>query len=171
VNWNICLSTILLASCSPAFASAGQSAKAPLFDATGKAVGSAKIRAKGAALIVTVKAKAMEQGVHGIHIHAVGLCEGPAFKTAGGHWNPTMKQHGRENPMGAHEGDLPNLTVDASGKGHLTFDIPAASLKGENGLLDADGAAIVIHAKPDDYRTDPSGNSGDRIACGVLAAK
>jgi superoxide dismutase, Cu-Zn family len=171
MNQKICVAAMLLTSSASAFAATGTRATATLSDSAGKVVGTAKISAKGSGLIVTVKAKGMAQGVHGIHIHTVGMCEAPAFKTAGGHWNPTMKQHGRDNPMGAHEGDLPNLTIGATGKGRLTFEVPAATLSGENGLLDEDGAALVIHAKPDDYRTDPSGNSGDRTACGVLAAK
>jgi superoxide dismutase, Cu-Zn family len=171
VNHKIWIAALLLSSCASAFAATAKSATTTLSDSAGKAVGTAKIRSNGSDLVVTIKVKGVVEGVHGIHIHSVGLCEAPAFKTAGGHWNPTMKQHGRDNPMGAHEGDLPNLTIGATGKGSLTFKVPAASLIGENGLLDADGAALVIHAKPDDYRTDPSGNSGDRIACGVFAAK
>jgi Cu/Zn superoxide dismutase len=147
MNQKICVAAMLLTSSASAFAATGTRATATLSDSAGKVVGTAKISAKGSGLIVTVKAKGMAQ------------------------WNPTTKQHGRDNPMGAHEGDLPNLTIGATGKGRLTFEVPAATLSGENGLLDEDGAALVIHAKPDDYRTDPSGNSGDRTACGVLAAK
>jgi Cu-Zn family superoxide dismutase len=117
---------------------------------------------------VRVQAAGLPTGHYGIHLHAVGRCDGPAFASAGPHWNPTARQHGSLNPAGHHLGDLPNLDVDASGDGRLEFEIAGASLSGTGGLFDADGTAVVIHAAADDYRTDPSGNSGARIACGVL---
>ena len=113
-----------------------------------------------------VNASGLARGAHGVHIHDVGKCEGPAFASAGPHWNPTMKMHGRDNPMGAHGGDLPNLMVGTDGRGSISIDVPGSVAQ----LLDSDGAAVVIHADPDDYKTDPSGNSGGRIACGVLTA-
>ena len=106
-------------------------------------------------------AQGLPPGVHGIHLHDVGLCEGPSFESAGPHWNPTNAQHGRENPDGPHQGDLPNLTVGADGTARLTLAMP-------EGLIDGNGAALVIHADPDDNRTDPSGNSGARIACAAF---
>ncbi len=115
---------------------------------------------------LAVNASGLMRGVHGVHIHATGKCEGPAFASAGAHWNPTMKMHGRDNPMGAHDGDLPNLMIGTDGRGSISIDVPGTVAQ----LLDADGAAVVIHADPDDYKTDPSGNSGGRIACGVLTA-
>ena len=117
---------------------------------------------------VRVQAAGLPAGHYGIHLHAVGRCEGPAFASAGAHWNPTARQHGSLNPAGHHLGDMPTLDVDASGDGRLEFEIAGASLSGANGLFDADGTAVVIHAAADDYRTDPSGNSGARIACGVF---
>jgi Cu-Zn family superoxide dismutase len=120
---------------------------------------------------VKVEASGLEPGAHGVHLHTVGRCEGPKFETAGPHWNPTGKQHGRDSPQGAHLGDLANLDIGADGRGTTSFLIGGASLTGgQNPLLDLDGAALVIHAKADDYKTDPSGASGDRIACAVLAA-
>jgi len=113
---------------------------------------------------IGVQAKGLPPGVHGIHLHSVGRCDGPDFKSAGTHWNPKDKQHGHENPMGAHLGDLANLNVGEDGTGNASFTI------GPQPLDDADGTSLVIHAKPDDYKTDPSGNSGDRIACAVLTA-
>ena len=95
----------------------------------------------------------------------VGACDAPGFTTAGGHWNPTMRQHGSMNPNGQHEGDLPNLMIGSNGRGSLGAVIPGATIAG---LLDADGAALVVHAGPDDLMTDPAGNSGARIACGVF---
>lgn len=139
-------------------------ASATLHDATGAERGTARIIMRGSAMQLTLNATGLGPGTRGVHIHAVGQCDAPDFKTAGGHWNPTMKQHGRDNPMGAHNGDLPNLTTGGDGTGSVTFDLPGAL----DDLLDADGAAIVIHAAPDDYKTDPSGNSGARIACGVF---
>jgi superoxide dismutase, Cu-Zn family len=139
-------------------------ARATVSAADGSARGTAEISGSGTAMRLTVNATGMSPGSHGLHVHTVGKCDAPDFKTAGAHWNPAMKQHGRENPMGAHDGDLPNLVIDANGSG--TVSAPLAGNVRE--LLDTDGAAIVIHAAADDYRTDPSGNSGDRIACGVF---
>jgi Cu-Zn family superoxide dismutase len=119
-------------------------------------------------LQVRVQAAGLPAGHYGIHLHAVGRCEGPAFASAGPHWNPTARQHGSLNPAGHHLGDLPNLDVDTDGAGRLEFAISGATLSAADGIFDADGTAVVIHAAADDYRTDPSGNSGARIACGVF---
>ena len=119
-------------------------------------------------LEVRVQAAGLPAGHYGVHLHAVGRCEGPAFASAGPHWNPTGRQHGKLNPAGHHLGDLDNLDVDEHGAGRLEFTIVGASTSGADGLFDADGTSLVIHAGPDDYRTDPAGNSGARIACGVL---
>jgi len=119
---------------------------------------------------VRVQAAGLPPGEYGVHIHAVGRCDPPAFDSAGPHWNPAGRQHGSLNPRGHHRGDLDNLVVTAEG-GRLEFMIAGATLRGGAApIVDADGAAIVIHARPDDYRTDPSGNSGARLACGVLAS-
>ena len=117
---------------------------------------------------VRVQAAGLPPAQSGVHIHAVGRCDPPGFESAGAHWNPAGRQHGSLNPQGRHLGDLDNLVVNAEG-GRLEFTIPGATLHGgENPIVDGDGASVVIHADPDDYRTDPSGNSGARIACGVL---
>jgi Cu-Zn family superoxide dismutase len=122
-------------------------------------------------LKITYKAVGLPPGEHGVHIHMTGKCEAPGFTTAGGHWNPTGKMHGSMNPMGPHAGDLPNLKIGANGKGVVSFLVPGATLTtGAEALLDADGAAFVVHAAQDDLKTDPSGNSGGRIACGVFSA-
>lgn len=151
------------------------SATATILDPQGNVLGKAvAVRVKGktrdqdAGLRVTVTVRGLPRGEKGIHLHTVGACEGPAFTSAGGHWNPTGHQHGRDNPRGAHMGDLPNIAIDRRGRGTLRFRIEGAKLRGDGGLLDGDGAAIVIHASSDDNRTDPSGNSGARIACGVF---
>ncbi len=117
---------------------------------------------------VAVSVSSMAPGTYGIHLHTTGRCDSPAFASAGPHWNPTARQHGRLNPMGTHHGDLPNLVVGANGSGTLRASV-AGALTGEGGLFDTDGAALVLHARPDDERTDPTGNSGDRIACAVLS--
>lgn len=111
----------------------------------------------------------MPTGTYGAHVHSTGRCDAPGFESAGAHWNPTNHQHGKDNPVGMHKGDLPNLVIGSNGRGLMEVTLPNASLAGSvNPLMDADGAALVIHASADDYRTDPSGNSGSRIACGVL---
>lgn len=120
-------------------------------------------------LLVNINAQNMSKGPHGVHIHATGKCEGPDFKSAGGHWNPGDKEHGFDNPKGAHMGDFFNLDIGEDGTGSLEATIAGGSLKeGESALLDADGAAFVVHEGPDDFKTDPSGESGGRLACGVF---
>lgn len=142
-------------------------AQADLRTADGTEVGKAAVEEVDGALRVIVDVAGLPAGLHGVHVHSVGKCDGPDFASAGGHWNPTAHQHGMHNPMGPHAGDLPNLEVDAKGRGHLMFTLPGGSFAG---LMDEDGAAVVVHAKVDDLRTDPSGNSGGRVACGVLGA-
>jgi Cu-Zn family superoxide dismutase len=138
-------------------------------------------------LEITGTLRGLTPGVHGIHIHATGECVAP-FSSAGGHWNPLQRQHGTDNPQGAHYGDLQNIRADARGSAVVRLMATGGSLFGtqrragggranrpggvtvsQPALLDADGAAIVVHAEPDDYRTDPSGNSGARVACGVIS--
>ena len=145
------------------------SAAAQIRDATGRVLAAASAMDAGDAVRVRVEASGLAPGVYGAHVHAVGRCDPPGFETAGPHWNPTNRQHGRENPAGQHLGDLPNLLVGTDGRGSFEFTIPGARLSsGARRVLDSDGATVVIHASADDYRTDPSGNSGARIACGVL---
>ena len=141
------------------------SAHATLADATGASRGTATLVEKSGGLEVRITGEGLPAGTHGVHLHTVGRCDPPDFKSAGAHWNPTMKQHGRDNPQGAHAGDLPNLEVGADGRGSVRFTVSQGTLAT---LLDDDGAVVVIHADADDYRTDPSGNSGGRIACGVI---
>jgi len=137
--------------------------------ADGRLAARAMIWPTRAGIEVRVQAAGLAAGHYGVHVHAVGRCDGPAFESAGPHWNPTARRHGKLNPEGHHLGDLDNLDVDETGAGRLEFRIAGAEIGGGQGLFDADNAAIVIHAAADDYRTDPSGNSGARIACGVLA--
>jgi Cu-Zn family superoxide dismutase len=140
-------------------------ASAEIYEPGGRAIGRASVEAAGDSVRVRIETDGLGVGSYGVHLHAVGRCEPPAFASAGPHWNPAGRQHGKDNPKGMHMGDLPNLVVGNDRRGSFEHSIPGASLAA---LLDADGAAIVVHAQPDDYRTDPSGNSGARIACGVL---
>jgi superoxide dismutase, Cu-Zn family len=142
-------------------------AVATLKTAEGSDVGMATVQQMGESLQATVEVHDMPQGMHGAHVHMTGACEAPDFTSAGGHWNPTGAQHGLENPQGAHAGDMPNLEVGANGSGTLTFMLPAGTYEQ---LMDEDGAAFVVHAGPDDLKTDPSGDSGARVACGVFEA-
>lgn len=148
-------------------AAAGTSATAELRTALGAAVGTAHVEQEGGVLTVSVAAQGLPRGDHGIHIHMTGTCEGPKFESAGGHWNPASHKHGLDNPQGQHAGDMPNLVVAPDGKGSLDYTLKGGDIAQ---LLDADGATFVIHAKKDDQKTDPSGDSGDRIACGVFRA-
>lgn len=150
---------------------AASAAPISILNADGRGAGTVAVSQDGTGIRLIVAAENLPPGVHGMHIHEAAACDLPAFASAGGHWNPTSRQHGTENPQGAHTGDLPNLTVGPDGRGSADVRLPNVKLTGgEVSLADANGSALVIHAQPDDNRTDPSGNSGDRIACAVLTA-
>jgi superoxide dismutase, Cu-Zn family len=155
-----------LALASPAVAAG--SATATLRDASGKEVGRATLTETTSGLLIRLDVTSAPQGEHALHFHAVGKCEPPDFKSAGPHFNPAEAKHGIENPEGPHAGDMPNLHVPADGRLSIEVLNQAVTLSGKSALLDDDGAALVIHAAADDYRTDPAGNAGDRIACGVI---
>jgi Cu-Zn family superoxide dismutase len=148
---------------------AAQSAKASLKAADGKDVGTAELTAVPGGVLIKLNLKGLPPGDHAFHVHAVGKCE-PPFTSAGGHFNPNSKKHGLMVADGHHAGDMPNLHVPASGE--LAVEVVNTDIALEkdkpNSVLDADGSAIVIHASADDYKTDPTGNAGDRIACGVV---
>ncbi len=145
-------------------------AAASLRNAQGQVIGEASAARAGNLVRIRLTVRGLMRGTHGVHLHQTGRCDAPGFESAGPHWNPTSHEHGRLNPRGPHLGDLPNLVVGRNGRGRIDFAVavPAGTAAGANPLLDADGTAIVIHAAADDLRTDPSGNSGARIACGVL---
>ena len=158
-------------------AGSGPIAQAPavtLAAADGKILGEVQAGDSDEGAVLRLTATGLPPGTHGVHIHDVGRCEGPGFESAGPHWNPDDKQHGLHNPSGPHRGDLPNVSVGEDGKLEATMTVAGSNLKGsrahgfDNIILDANGAALIIHAQADDFRTDPSGNSGERIACAVL---
>lgn len=143
--------------------------KVELKDAQGKSVGNIVIWDQGTGVALELHLHDLAPGEHGIHFHAVPKCEAPEFKSAGGHFNPENKKHGFDSSDGHHAGDMTNFTVNADGKAEVRLEDKDVTLKdGPHSLLSKDGAAIVVHAKADDYKTDPSGNSGDRVACGVI---
>jgi len=143
-------------------------ASAVLKDASGKEVGAATFTVTPSGVLISLDLTAVPPGEHGFHVHTIGKCEPPDFKSAGPHFNPDQTKHGFMTPEGPHAGDLPNLHVPADGKLQVEVLEPNVTLSGEAPLLDADGSALVIHAGADDYKTDPAGNSGNRIACGVI---
>lgn len=144
-------------------------ARAQLRDAQGRDVGMVTFEQEEDGVDMEVHVTGMPPGVHGIHIHQTGTCTPPDFTSAGGHYNPTNRNHGFESPGGPHAGDLRNITVGPNGTGHFELENERVTITaGPATLFDADGSAVVVHAGPDDYATDPSGNSGARIACGVV---
>ncbi|HTV65590.1 MAG TPA: superoxide dismutase family protein [Bryocella sp.] len=142
-----------------------------LHDAKGNDVGTATILAKATGVEVKLHLKDLPPGEHAVHFHQNAKCDPPDFKSAGGHFNPTGKQHGFDNPQGHHAGDMRNFTVKANGTAKVTVkddDVVLGTGAEPNSLLANGGTAIIIHAKADDYKTNPAGNSGDRIACGAI---
>jgi superoxide dismutase, Cu-Zn family len=142
----------------------GEGSAHEIVDSQGKTIGTVATHQETGGVKLTVEVSGLPAGQHGIHIHEVGKCDPPKFESAGAHWNWASKKHGHQNPAGYHAGDLGNITVADDGKGKAEMTVEA---KDWNANI-ANGLALVIHAKPDDEKTDPSGNSGDRIACGLL---
>jgi superoxide dismutase, Cu-Zn family len=153
-------------------ATTGNTATADMRSAAGQSIGTATLTEVPGGVRIVIEVKDLPPGQKGVHIHEAGKCEGPQFTSAGEHFNPGKKQHGTMNPQGAHAGDLPNISINGYGVGRLETTTARITLAaGTNSVLDADGSAIVIHAAPDDFRTDPTGNSGGRSACGVIVKK
>jgi Cu-Zn family superoxide dismutase len=166
---SIWLAASLVASLLAVPAFAADQASAVLKDAQGNEVGKATLTTTPSGVLISLDLTAIPPGEHAFHIHAVGKCEPPDFKSAGGHFNPDSTKHGLMNPEGPHAGDMPNLHVPEGGKLQIEVLNPTVTLTAESALLDEDGSAVVIHTGADDYQTDPAGNAGDRIACGVIA--
>ena len=139
-------------------------------DSAGNRIGVATLSDSGGARLA-ISVGGLAPGPHGLHFHAQAACTPPDFASAGPHFNPLARSHGRLNPQGPHLGDLPNLIVAADGSADTTFAVAAALTGGDSASLAKAGGALVIHAEPDDERTDPSGNSGERVACAVLESK
>ena len=156
---------LVLAGCVPMAAPDVPVSTANLVSSSGAVLGSVRVFSEPTGVMLRIDAAGLPVGQHGVHVHSVGRCDAPGFTSAGGHWNPTTRKHGHRNPDGFHMGDLGNLGVGADGKLVAGLLVPQATI---DRLRDADGAALVLHAKADDEVTDPSGNSGDRIACAVL---
>ena len=170
-------SLMVVAALALAAAASAQDAKAKksqpvtvnLKDGQGKAVGTATISPAAQGVKIKLNAQNLTPGEHAIHVHETAKCDGPDFKTAGAHFNPDGKKHGLQNPEGPHAGDMPNFTVDAKGKSKATVTDSNVTLGDDpHSVFTGGGTALVIHAKPDDGKTDPSGNSGDRVACGLI---
>lgn len=136
--------------------------------ANGQPGGTAQLLASGSQVEIAIAVTGLSPGPHGLHLHTAGSCDAPDFASAGAHLNPASRQHGSENPAGAHFGDLSNVIADSAGRGTVSALLPGSREAVLAQLFDGDGTAVVVHAGPDDYRTDPAGNAGGRLACGVL---
>jgi Cu-Zn family superoxide dismutase len=149
-----------------------QSARAEINNSTGKKIGTATLIETKDGVRISLAAHDLPPGVHGMHIHEKGSCEGPDFKSAGGHFNPGKKSHGLKNPQGHHAGDLSNITVGSDGSVKEDIVVRDVTLRPNepNSIMQPGGSALVIHEKADDEKSDPAGNAGGRIACGAIVS-
>jgi Cu-Zn family superoxide dismutase len=173
---NIALTIVLFGACSTAqrMGNSVSRATAIIYDLNGSPIGTAQLWQEPSGIVnVDIASLALPAGTHGIHFHEVGKCQGgaTAFATAGAHYNPLGKEHGLQNPRGPHAGDAPNIVVPAGGLAKVAFSTDRVTLTpGTVTLFDTDGSSIVVHANADDQMSQPSGNSGARIACGIVRA-
>jgi Cu-Zn family superoxide dismutase len=158
----------LLSGCSTMMSRSPQ-ANVELRNAKGESIGSASFWEDANGVRIVANVRDVPPGRHGFHFHTVGKCDPPDFESAGGHFNPANKKHGLKSKEGPHAGDLPNIEVGTKGTGRFEYTSKLITLGGgPNSLFDSDGTALVLHANPDDEITDPTGNAGGRIACGVI---
>lgn len=141
---------------------------ATLSRADGTPIGTAELTGSGDAVTISVVLSGLEEGVRAVHLHTAGTCDAPDFESAGPHLNPNMQEHGVLNPAGPHLGDLPNAMIDADGDGTVTATLLGTRDEVLAAIFDDDGTAIIVHEGEDDYVTDPTGNAGGRVACGVF---
>ena len=138
-------------------------------DKDGKVIGRATFRQQSDGVLVRLEVSGVKPGLHAVHVHAIGKCEPPGFTSAAGHFNPADRKHGLNSPGGAHAGDLPNMLVGKDGTGAFAAKTDGISLRaGAASVFDSDGSALIIHAGVDDHATDPTGNAGDRLGCGLI---
>ena len=167
--WSSAFASLFVAGSLLAAPAAPKPVTVKLNDAQGKSIGTAKLSADPGGVKITLAVKGLPPGEHAIHVHETATCTAPDFKSAGGHFNPDHKKHGKDNSEGPHAGDMPNFTVDDKGTSTATIIAPGVTLTdGDHSVFTGGGTALVVHAKADDLKTDPAGAAGDRIACGVI---
>lgn len=163
------LALLALTGCQTAYeAAATQIASVDILDRSGAQVGTARLFSLGDEVTINASFTALSPGTHAVHLHTSGDCSADDFTSAGGHLNPGGQQHGSRNPRGAHLGDLPNVTIASDGAGTMSTILRGTRSSVEAAIFDADGTALVVHEGADDYRTDPAGAAGSRVACGVV---